>query len=81
MPKKLTRIDLQLAKERKEKVVWVTAYDFWTANFAEQAGMEMLLVGDSLGCASTGMKARCRLPWTNASIIRKPYAGERPTLS
>ncbi len=54
MPKKLSRIDLQLAKERREKVVWVTSYDYWTASFAEQAGMEMILVGDSLGMCIYG---------------------------
>lgn len=47
--KKLTRIDLQQMKEKKERLVWVTAYDYWTAKFAEEAEMDMLLVGDSLG--------------------------------
>jgi 3-methyl-2-oxobutanoate hydroxymethyltransferase len=52
--KKLTRIDLQQLKEKKELVVWITAYDFWTAKFAEEAGMDMLLVGDSLGMCIYG---------------------------
>ncbi|MCE5281397.1 MAG: 3-methyl-2-oxobutanoate hydroxymethyltransferase, partial [Deltaproteobacteria bacterium] len=47
--KKLTRIDLQQMKEKKELVVWITSYDYWTAKFAEEAGMDMILVGDSLG--------------------------------
>lgn len=54
MKKKLTRFDLQKLKEAKERVVWVTAYDYWTAQFAEQAGMDMLLVGDSLGMCIYG---------------------------
>lgn len=54
MPKKLSRIDLQLAKQRKEKLVWVTSYDYWTGSFAEQAGMDMILVGDSLGMCIYG---------------------------
>ncbi|MEW6664453.1 MAG: 3-methyl-2-oxobutanoate hydroxymethyltransferase [Thermodesulfobacteriota bacterium] len=49
MKKKLTRLDLQKMKESGEKAVWVTSYDYWTALFAEQAGMDMILVGDSLG--------------------------------
>jgi 3-methyl-2-oxobutanoate hydroxymethyltransferase len=54
MKKKLTRFDLQKLKEARERVVWVTAYDYWTAQFAEQAGMDMLLVGDSLGMCIYG---------------------------
>jgi len=52
--KKLTRFDLQRAKEEKKPMVWITAYDYWTASFAEQAGMDMILVGDSLGMCVYG---------------------------
>jgi 3-methyl-2-oxobutanoate hydroxymethyltransferase len=52
--KKLTRIDLLQMKEKKELIVWVTSYDYWTAKFAEEAGMDMILVGDSLGMCVYG---------------------------
>ncbi len=52
--KKLSRIDLLKMKEKKELLVWITAYDYWTAKFAEDAGMEMILVGDSLGMCVYG---------------------------
>jgi 3-methyl-2-oxobutanoate hydroxymethyltransferase len=52
--KKLSRLDILEKKKSGEKVVWITAYDFWTASFAEQAGMDMLLVGDSLGMCVYG---------------------------
>ncbi len=52
--KKLSVIDLQEMKENGERVVWVTAYDFITAQLAERAGMEMILVGDSLGMCIYG---------------------------
>ena len=52
--KKLSVIDLQKMKEKKEQVVWVTAYDFITAQLAEKAGMDMILVGDSLGMCIYG---------------------------
>ena len=52
--KKLTVIDLQNMKEKGEQVVWVTAYDYITAQLAEQAGMDMILVGDSLGMCIYG---------------------------
>ena len=54
MRKKMTRFDLQTMKLSKKKAVWVTAYDYWTAQFAEQAGMDMILVGDSLGMCIYG---------------------------
>jgi 3-methyl-2-oxobutanoate hydroxymethyltransferase len=54
MKKKLTRFDLQEMKVSKKKVVWITSYDYWTAQFAEQAGMDMILVGDSLGMCIYG---------------------------
>jgi 3-methyl-2-oxobutanoate hydroxymethyltransferase len=52
--KKLSRIDLQQMKERKERAPWVTAYDYSTARYAEEAGMDMILVGDSLGMVVYG---------------------------
>ncbi len=52
--KKLTRIDLKKMKDDGQKTVWVTAYDYWTASFAEQARMDMILVGDSLGMCVYG---------------------------
>lgn len=51
---KKSRFDLQKMKENAEPVVWVTAYDYWTASFAEKAGMDMILVGDSLGMCVYG---------------------------
>jgi 3-methyl-2-oxobutanoate hydroxymethyltransferase len=52
--KKLSRLDLLKMKQAGQKVIWITAYDYWTASFAEQAGMDMLLVGDSLGMCVYG---------------------------
>jgi 3-methyl-2-oxobutanoate hydroxymethyltransferase len=54
MKKKLTRFDFQEMKVSKKKAVWITAYDYWTAQFAERAGMDMILVGDSLGMCIYG---------------------------
>jgi 3-methyl-2-oxobutanoate hydroxymethyltransferase len=52
--KKLSVIDLKRMKIEGLRVVWVTAYDFITAQLAEQAGMDMILVGDSLGMCIYG---------------------------
>ena len=54
MTKKLNRFDLQNMKDSGKKAVWITAYDFWTAQFAEKADMDMILVGDSLGMCIYG---------------------------
>ncbi len=54
MPKKKSVLDLMKMKKAGEKVAWITAYDYPTAMFAEAAGMDMLLVGDSLGMVTLG---------------------------
>ena len=54
--KKLTVSSFRKMKEAGEKIVMVTAYDAPTAAMAYEAGVEMLLVGDSLGMAVLGYK-------------------------
>ncbi len=56
MKKKLMIHDFYRMKEDGTKVSWLTAYDFPTAQFAEAAGLDMLLVGDSLGMCIYGYK-------------------------
>ncbi len=51
---KPTIFDLYQMKSRGEKIAWLTSYDFPTAQFAQEAGLEMLLVGDSLGMCVYG---------------------------
>ena len=41
-------------KGEGEKITWITAYDYPTAQFAEAAGIDMILVGDSLGMCVYG---------------------------
>jgi 3-methyl-2-oxobutanoate hydroxymethyltransferase len=48
------RLDFLKMKQAAEKLTWITAYDFPIAHFAEQVGMDMLLVGDSLGMVVYG---------------------------
>jgi len=54
MSKKKSLFDLYKMKENGEKISWLTSYDYPTAQFAEAAGLEMLLVGDSLGMCVYG---------------------------
>ncbi|GGA25860.1 3-methyl-2-oxobutanoate hydroxymethyltransferase [Psychrobacillus lasiicapitis] len=41
-------------KKKEEKITMMTAYDHPTAKFAEEAGIDMLLVGDSVGMVVLG---------------------------
>ncbi|MFZ5584673.1 MAG: 3-methyl-2-oxobutanoate hydroxymethyltransferase [Thermodesulfobacteriota bacterium] len=52
--RKLGLHELYEMKRRGQKLTWLTAYDFPTAQFAEAAGLDMLLVGDSLGMCVYG---------------------------
>ena len=40
---------IRSAKERGEKLVCLTAYDYPTARIVDEAGVDMILVGDSMG--------------------------------
>ncbi|WP_188453884.1 3-methyl-2-oxobutanoate hydroxymethyltransferase [Virgibacillus oceani] len=57
----LTRLDLQKMKEEKQKVSMLTAYDYPSAKMAEQAGIDMILVGDSLGMVVLGYESTVKV--------------------
>lgn len=52
--KRLTIRDIQKMKDDHERIVMLTAYDATSARLAEQAGVPMLLVGDTLGMVVQG---------------------------
>jgi 3-methyl-2-oxobutanoate hydroxymethyltransferase len=53
-PKPKTVRDILQLKERQERIVVLTAYDYPSALLADQAGVDMILVGDSLGMVVQG---------------------------
>jgi 3-methyl-2-oxobutanoate hydroxymethyltransferase len=48
------RFDFLKMKKEGTRLTWVTAYDYPIAHFAEEAGIDMILVGDSLGMVVYG---------------------------
>lgn len=51
---KNTVVTIQQAKESGEKVTMLTAYDYSMARLIDEAGINMILVGDSLGMVMLG---------------------------
>ncbi|MEE8421207.1 MAG: 3-methyl-2-oxobutanoate hydroxymethyltransferase, partial [Dehalococcoidia bacterium] len=47
--KPVTVSDIQKMRDRDERITMLTAYDYPMAKLADQAGVPILLVGDSLG--------------------------------
>ena len=54
MGKQITLTNFFQMKEKGEKIVALTAYDFPFAEMVDQAGVHMILVGDSLGMVVQG---------------------------
>ena len=54
MPAKKGVLELHEMKRAGEKIAWLTAYDYPTAAFEQEAGIDMILVGDSLGMCVYG---------------------------
>lgn len=51
---KQTAVTIQKAKEQGEKLAMLTAYDYSMAKLIDEAGIDMVLVGDSLGMVMLG---------------------------
>jgi 3-methyl-2-oxobutanoate hydroxymethyltransferase len=58
-----------------EPITMLTCYDYPTAHFQEQAGIDMILVGDSLGMTMLGFEST--LPVTMEDMIRHAQAVRR----
>ncbi len=66
---------LRAKKASGQKIVAVTAYDFPTARLAEEAGIDLILVGDSLGMVVLGYETT--LPVTMEEMLHHTRAVAR----
>lgn len=67
--------DFMKMKNDNNKIIMLTAYDFPTAKLAENAGVEILLVGDSLGMVVLGYDST--IPVTMEDMIHHGKATRR----
>ena len=72
---KKTINDFNNMVETEEKIVYLTAYDYLTAKMEEKAGVDRILVGDSLGMVSLGYDTT--FPVTMDDMIRHCSAVRR----
>ncbi|HSB88459.1 MAG TPA: 3-methyl-2-oxobutanoate hydroxymethyltransferase [Anaerolineales bacterium] len=73
--KKVTLPSLFQKMASNEPITMLTCYDFPTAHFQEEAGIDMILVGDSLGMTMLGYEST--LPVTMEDMIRHAQAVRR----
>lgn len=66
-PEIITIPSLQQKKEKKQKIAAITAYDFPTAKVVDEAGVDLILVGDSLGMVVLGYETT--IPVTMEEMI------------
>lgn len=65
---KKTILTLRKQKKNKQKTVIITAYDYPQALMADSAGVDVILIGDSLGMTTLGYKST--IPVTMDDMIR-----------
>lgn len=74
MTRRLNIQDIQQKKEAGEKLVMATAYDYTLARLADEAGVDMLLVGDSLGVLALGYDSTVPVTMEDMLYHTRPVA-------
>ena len=75
MNRKVTLRDIARMKPKGEKIAMVTAYDYTTAKLADEVGVPMVLVGDSLGMVVLGHDST--IPVTMEDVLHHTKAVAR----
>jgi len=73
--KKVTIAELNQKKKQGKKITMMTAYDYPTANLVDEAGIDTILVGDSLGMVMLGYEST--VPVTMEEMIHHCKAVSR----
>ena len=76
-PEKVTVPSVRASKERGEKLVCLTAYDYPTARIVDEAGTDIILVGDSVGNVVLGYDTT--VPVTLDEMVSHTRAARRGT--
>lgn len=63
-------------KKEGEKITWLTAYDYPTAQFEEAAGVDMILVGDSMGMCVYGYENTVPVAMEHCIVHSEPFGQE-----
>ena len=71
MIKKVTVRTLQKLKESNEKFSVLTAYDYSTAKYLDEAGIDIILIGDSLAMVALGYETTNSIGVEEMSIFTK----------
>ena len=69
---RVTITEIKEMKHRKEKIPMLTAYDYVTAKMVDEAGVPLILVGDSLGMVMLGYEST--IPVTMEEMIHHTKA-------
>jgi 3-methyl-2-oxobutanoate hydroxymethyltransferase len=69
---RVTITEIKEMKQRKEKIPMLTAYDYVTAKMIDEAGVPLILVGDSLGMVMLGYEST--IPVTMEEMIHHTKA-------
>jgi 3-methyl-2-oxobutanoate hydroxymethyltransferase len=69
---RVTIIDIKEMKQKQEKIPMLTAYDYATAKMIDEAGVPLMLVGDSLGMVMLGYEST--IPVTMEEMIHHTKA-------
>lgn len=76
---RVTITEIREMKQRHEKIPVLTAYDYMTAKMVDEAGVPLILVGDSLGMVILGYEST--IPVTMEEMIHHTKAVVRGTKS